>query len=96
MSWGERSCIKPCRVPESCTIHTCNTGCSGYRWNGKTKPDKIGFKLPLTIEEVFLFEKELEKKSIPLPEELRDPENILDRMKANRTWENKRLKDYKK
>lgn len=44
MSWGERSCIKPCRCPERCVIATCNVDCLDYRWDGKTKPDSISIK----------------------------------------------------
>jgi hypothetical protein len=39
MSWGERSCQKPCREPESCSYETCNVDCRGYHWDGVTKPD---------------------------------------------------------
>ena len=39
MSWGERSCLKPCRVPEDCKITTCNVDCPAYIWDKKTKPD---------------------------------------------------------
>lgn len=39
MSWGERSCLKPCRVPDKCTMANCNVDCVGYIWDGETKPD---------------------------------------------------------
>ena len=39
MSWGERSCVKPCRCPEKCSNSTCNVDCQGYVWDKKTKPD---------------------------------------------------------
>jgi len=39
MSWGERSCKKPCREPEQCYPGTCNANCSGYIWDGKTAVD---------------------------------------------------------
>ncbi len=39
MSWGERSCKKPCRVPDSCTELTCNVRCPGYEHDGVTTPD---------------------------------------------------------
>jgi hypothetical protein len=45
MSWGERSCIQPCRCPESCSIKTCNVNCSEYLWDKKTKPDTIKKKI---------------------------------------------------
>jgi hypothetical protein len=47
MSWGERSCKKPCRCPEKCKPHKCNVNCPDYIWDGKTKPDsKFKPKLP--------------------------------------------------
>lgn len=39
MSWGERSCKLPCRVPDKCSIETCNVDCPAYIWDGVTKPD---------------------------------------------------------
>jgi len=39
MSWGERSCKKPCRATENCTMNRCNVDCSGYLWDGETDPD---------------------------------------------------------
>lgn len=39
MSWGERSCKKPCRCPQKCTILTCNVSCKEYLWDGQTMPD---------------------------------------------------------
>jgi hypothetical protein len=30
MSWGERSCLKPCRTPDTCSIETCNIDCFEY------------------------------------------------------------------
>ena len=39
MSWGERSCVRPCRRPEQCTIGTCNVDCPDYKWDGYMKPD---------------------------------------------------------
>jgi len=39
MSWGERSCIKPCRKPENCTPEKCNVDCISYQYDGKTPPD---------------------------------------------------------
>jgi len=39
MSWGERSCKKPCRCEEDCDMMTCNVDCPQYVWDGKTKPD---------------------------------------------------------
>lgn len=41
MSWGERSCEKPCRCPEKCSMETCNVDCPQYIWDKKTKPDSI-------------------------------------------------------
>lgn len=39
MSWGERSCRRPCRVPDQCTISSCNVNCPQYVWDEVTKPD---------------------------------------------------------
>lgn len=39
MSWGERSCLEPCRCPHNRRIETCNVGCNCYIWDKKTKPD---------------------------------------------------------
>jgi len=39
MSWGERSCKRPCRCPQKCKMETCNVDCSSYEWDGVTKPD---------------------------------------------------------
>lgn len=39
MSWGERSCKRPCGVPDKCKLETCNVDCIGYVWNGRTEPD---------------------------------------------------------
>lgn len=39
MGWGERSCKRPCRCPESCSISTCNVNCAEYIWDGITPPD---------------------------------------------------------
>jgi hypothetical protein len=41
MSWGERSCKKPCRCPERCEPITCNVNCPEYVWDGATRPDSI-------------------------------------------------------
>lgn len=41
MSWGERSCLKPCRDIEHCEPSKCNCECPGYIWDGKTKPDSV-------------------------------------------------------
>lgn len=39
MSWGERSCLKPCRIPEICNIGNCNVNCPEYIWDKVTPPD---------------------------------------------------------
>ena len=39
MSWGERSCKKPCQCPDKCNMATCNVNCPEYIWDGVTKPD---------------------------------------------------------
>jgi len=39
MSWGERSCLKPCRCPSDCKIGQCNVNCTCYVWDGFTEPD---------------------------------------------------------
>ena len=39
MSWGERSCVKPCRTPSTCKMETCNVDCLEYIWDGITEPD---------------------------------------------------------
>ena len=39
MSWGERSCLKPCRRPEGPTMNTCNVDCIFYEYDGVTAPD---------------------------------------------------------
>jgi hypothetical protein len=39
MSWGERSCKRPCRCKDTCAPHTCNVECDGYVWDGVTEPD---------------------------------------------------------
>ena len=40
MSWGERSCKRPCRaLKEDCTMEKCNVNCYGYEWDGVTEPD---------------------------------------------------------
>jgi len=42
MSWGERSCVKPCRAPKGyCSFETCNVDCPDYQWDGVTKPDSM-------------------------------------------------------
>jgi hypothetical protein len=41
MSWGERSCLKPCRCPDKCTMITCNVDCPLYVWDKETKPDSV-------------------------------------------------------
>ena len=41
MSWGERSCLKPCRCPETVSMPTCNVDCPGYKWDGVEKPDSV-------------------------------------------------------
>lgn len=41
MSWGERSCKRPCRSERHCNPHDCNVDCPGYKWDGETKPDSI-------------------------------------------------------
>ena len=38
MSWGERSCLSPCRMPDNCKMETCNVDCPGYAWDG-SEPD---------------------------------------------------------
>ena len=40
MSWGERSCVKPCRSL-NCSYETCNVDCPHYIWDRVTKPDSI-------------------------------------------------------
>lgn len=39
MSWGERSCKKPCRRPYMCYIDSCNIDCHDYIWDGINEPD---------------------------------------------------------
>jgi hypothetical protein len=39
MSWGERSCEKPCARPDGPTMECCNVNCAYYKWDGTTKPD---------------------------------------------------------
>jgi len=39
MSWGERSCLKPCRCPDYCKMETCNVDCPEYIWDGETRAD---------------------------------------------------------
>ena len=39
MSWGGRSCLKPCRCPETCSMATCEVTCPGYIWDGVVSPD---------------------------------------------------------
>jgi hypothetical protein len=51
MSWGERSCVRPCRCPEKCTYETCNVDCLGYAWNGVTKPDSVRKTEPVTVKQ---------------------------------------------
>ena len=46
MSWGERSCKRPCRCPDKCQYHTCNVDCPEYEWDGVTKPDSVTSKAP--------------------------------------------------
>jgi hypothetical protein len=41
MSWGERSCKAPCRMPENQTIQKCNVDCIGYEWDYITQPDSV-------------------------------------------------------
>lgn len=49
MSWGERSCLKPCRCPDECKYATCNVDCKCYVWDGETVPDseKLAEVIPL-------------------------------------------------
>lgn len=51
MSWGERSCLKPCRVPNECSFETCNVNCRGYKWDGFTQPDSISHSEAKAIED---------------------------------------------
>lgn len=44
MSWGERSCIKPCRATKECSMGTCNVNCHEYKWDGETEPDSVHIK----------------------------------------------------
>jgi hypothetical protein len=44
MSWGERSCLKPCRCPDRAKYETCNVDCPSYVWDGVTKTDSISEK----------------------------------------------------
>ena len=45
MSWGERSCVKPCQAPKDyCTAHSCNVDCPYYKWDGETMPDTVSKK----------------------------------------------------
>lgn len=39
MSWGERSCKKPCRIMGEITPLTCTVDCIGYIHDGITEPD---------------------------------------------------------
>lgn len=41
MSWGERSCLKPCRRPNECSMETCNVDCPGYHRNPNIEPDSM-------------------------------------------------------
>jgi len=41
MSWGERSCLQPCRCEHKRTISSCNVNCGEYIWDEKTEPDSI-------------------------------------------------------
>ncbi len=47
MSWGERSCLKPCRFEANCTMENCNVDCPAYKWDGVTKPDST----PCTVSD---------------------------------------------
>lgn len=48
MSWGERSCKRPCRCKDTCAPHTCNVDCDGYVWDGVTEPDSCS--KPKTVD----------------------------------------------
>lgn len=39
MSWGERSCLEPCRSKKNLSIDKCNVNCEGYIWDKINKPD---------------------------------------------------------
>ena len=42
MSWGERSCVKPCRAPKGYPKHgTCTVDCPDYQWDGIKEPDTV-------------------------------------------------------
>jgi len=45
MSWGERSCKRPCRSLR-CTMETCNVDCLSYVWDGVTEADSYKSKPP--------------------------------------------------
>jgi hypothetical protein len=63
MSWGERSCLKPCRVPDKCSMETCNTYCSGYIWDGKTPTEAQRMSGMVLIDD-------------PLPSDTTEPPHI--------------------
>ncbi len=39
MSWGERSCKNFGKCDKNPTMLDCNVNCTGYEWDGQTKPD---------------------------------------------------------
>ena len=41
MSWGERSCLKPCRCQDKCRLDTCTVRCKQCVWDGKMEPDSL-------------------------------------------------------
>jgi len=52
MSWGERSCKKPCRAEHNLSFGKCNVSCEGYEWDGVTKQDTIKRKEAVTIDNI--------------------------------------------
>lgn len=41
MSWGEGSCLKPCRCPEKYDLNACNVDCPEYVWDGQMETDGL-------------------------------------------------------
>jgi hypothetical protein len=75
MSWGERSCLKPCRCPQNCSIEKCNVNCICYVWDGSTEPDsKKEVKLSETRSGKILKEFGLDKDYL---DSLKETENKL-------------------
>ncbi len=92
MSWGERSCEKPCRS-SACSFETCDVNCHGYKWDGKTKPDsKLNIGESVKSAEKAIRKSKLDDFKINKPNGISDEEGRLHAVGYNVVQGNKDLK----